>query len=72
MFGVEGFEPVLNIESVGYFGGYSWSGIDFSTYVVHTVNGSVGVHISMVIAESLLDQANPEFYQIMESLEFVE
>ena len=68
MFGYEGSEPVLNIYGVGYFG----TGQRWETYIIHAVNGNVGVQVSLEIGEAVLEQAKPEFYEIMQSLEFSE
>ena len=68
MFGYKGSEPVLNLYGIGYFG----TGQRWKTYIIHSVNGTVGVQISLEIGESALEQAKPEFYEIMQSLEFNE
>ncbi len=68
MFGYEGSEPVLNVYGVGYFG----TGKNWKTYIIHAVNGDVGVQVSLEIGEAVLEQAEPEFYEIMQSLEFIE
>jgi len=68
MFGYEGSEPVLKINGIGYYG----MGQRYSTYIIHTTKGGTGIQVSLEIAESLLDQAKPEFYEIMQSLEFIQ
>jgi hypothetical protein len=69
MFGDEGSEPVMKIPALGYYG-HLGEGNDYSVFIVHAVNGTVGIQVSFEIVDSVLDQAKPEFFSIMESMSF--
>jgi hypothetical protein len=69
MFGYAGSEPILNIPALGYYGHLDEEK-QYSVYVIHAVNDTVGVQVALEIVDSVLTQARPEFYQIMESLAF--
>lgn len=69
LFGYEGSEPTFKIPVLGYYG-HLGEGINYSVYIVHTVKGTVGVQVSFEIVDSVLDKAKPEFFEIMQSLDF--
>jgi hypothetical protein len=71
MFGYEGTEPKLKIPAMGYYG-HLGEGNNYSVYIVHAVKGTVGVQVSVEVVDSVLDQAKPEVFEIMQSLEFAQ
>jgi len=71
MFGYEGSEPRLNIPALGYYG-HLTDESHHAVYIVHSVKGSLGIQVSLESDDSVLDQAKPEFFEIMQSLEFTQ
>ncbi len=71
MFSGKPDEAKLKIPALVYYGHID-EAKTYSVYIIHTVRGKVGIQISFEIVDSVLDQARPEFFEIMESIEFVE
>lgn len=71
MFGFESREPVLNIPAFGFYG-HSTKVSDYSIYTVHAINNVTGIAISFEIVDSVLDQAEPEFFEFIKSVNLEE
>ncbi len=73
-FSSEGSELHLDIPALGHYGhldSQSFKGMPYSVYFVFLVKATTGVVISLEIVDSVLEQAKPEFYQIMRSIRFI-